>query len=1223
MIDRSTLLDGLKPLVRGLEADLRAGFERRADYRNRLTQDWRAARAANRTTEALEPWAEGQFTQAAVAWILACVFVRFCEDNELLDAPLIAGTDRRGQSAEGRQQAFYLKQPLAADNDYLRDAFATAARLPGLADVFKAQRPLLAAPVSADMAKQLVRFFRETDADSGQLMRDFRDAEWNTRFLGDLYQDLSEAARQRYALLQTPAFIESFILDRTLTPALDSYALEEVNVIDPTCGSGHFLLGAFERLAPHWLRRRPDNPNLALQEALDRIAGVDLNPFAVAIARFRLLIAALKLAQVDKLRLAPDFHLPIETGDSLLHGFDQRDYRRAQAMLALDSPQDNLNAQQHLYQHAFAAEDLEAVNAMLARQYAVVVGNPPYITVKDRAVSGLYRERYKSCHRTYALVAPFCERFWALAKPLDNAQRAGFIGLIIANSFMKREFGKKLVESFFPEVDLTHVIDTSGAYIPGHGTPTAILFGWNRPPASSVIRAVMGIKGEPSTPPDPAQGIVWQAILDQIDRRDSESEWVSVSDIERTIFSKHPWNLGGGGAYDLQENLENGRPLLESEAEDIGYSGQTNADGVMIATKDALLRFSVERRFIRPVAMGDTVRDWIATDTEIYCLFPYDESGLQLIYALPGMFRWLWPTRTSLGNRATFSGGTYWSEGRPWWEWHQIALRRTKTPFSICFGEIATHNHFVLERGGKVFNRTAPIIKLPANATENDHLGLLGLLNSSTACFWFKQVCHNKGSTVDQQGARQRTAAFEDFYAFNSANVGQFPVATQRPIDLARRLDRLATERTAWLPAALFSRGVPTRAELDQARRNAESLRGQMIAWQEELDWRVYCYYGVLDEAFCYDGEPPAVKFGERAFEIVLAQDCAAGVISTTWFERHNARPATAIPVHWPADYRELVERRIAAIGRSRDLALIERPECKRRWAGPSWESLERTALENWLLDRLEADDLWPRDAQPAPRLQSAREVVDGLAGDEDFRRALDLYAGSGRDAHATVVGLVQQAAAPYLDALRYSETGLRKRAAWRRVWELQRREDAIDAEVARQWLGRSAEAITAEQQRRKKEEIGAIPAPPKYRKEDFRDEAYWKLRGALDVPKERFVSFPGLERAGDSASPMLLWAGYDAKARALALMAWLFDLQQREGMDSARFAPALAGLDELLPWVHQWRPEIDDELGITTGDYLQGLLDTQLSQHGLTLAGVRDWRPPAPARRRRRGTGG
>lgn len=70
-------------------------------------------------------------------------------------------------------------------------------------------------------------------------------------------------------------------------------------------------------------------------------------------------------------------------------------------------------------------------------------------------------------------------------------------GQITANSFMKREFGKKLIEAFLPTVDLTHVIDTSGAYVPGHGTPTVILFGRNRQPVARTLRTVMGIRGEP------------------------------------------------------------------------------------------------------------------------------------------------------------------------------------------------------------------------------------------------------------------------------------------------------------------------------------------------------------------------------------------------------------------------------------------------------------------------------------------------------------------------------------------------------------------------------------------------------------------------------------------------------------------------------------------------------------------------------------------------------
>ena len=93
MINRPKLLADLKIQVRDLESDLRSRFATHAEYKRRLTADWEAARDAGRTSEALETWAEAQFTQSAVAWVLACVFVRFCEDNDLLDAPLIAGTD--------------------------------------------------------------------------------------------------------------------------------------------------------------------------------------------------------------------------------------------------------------------------------------------------------------------------------------------------------------------------------------------------------------------------------------------------------------------------------------------------------------------------------------------------------------------------------------------------------------------------------------------------------------------------------------------------------------------------------------------------------------------------------------------------------------------------------------------------------------------------------------------------------------------------------------------------------------------------------------------------------------------------------------------------------------------------------------------------------------------------------------------------------------------------
>jgi hypothetical protein len=195
----------------------------------------------------------------------------------------------------------------------------------------------------------------------------------DTRFLGDLYQDLSEPVRKKYALLQTPEFVEEFILDRTLTPALGEVGYREVRLIDPTCGSGHFLLGAFRRLFDLWAANEPARnlPDLA-QRALDAVFGVDINPYAVAIARFRLTMAAIVAADIGRLADAPDFRVRIAVGDSLLHG------RRFNA-LDLDGEAENLAGSG--FGHAYATEDLEAVNRILGQRYHAVVGNPPYIIV--------------------------------------------------------------------------------------------------------------------------------------------------------------------------------------------------------------------------------------------------------------------------------------------------------------------------------------------------------------------------------------------------------------------------------------------------------------------------------------------------------------------------------------------------------------------------------------------------------------------------------------------------------------------------------------------------------------------------------------------------------------------------------------------------------------------------------------------------------------------------
>ncbi len=116
-------------------------------------------------------------------------------------------------------------------------------------------------------------------------------------------------------------FVEQFILDRTLTPAIETFGFRVVRMIDPTCGSGHFMLGGFARLYRLWLEAEPgEAPAVLAQRALDQVFGVDLNPNVVAIARFRLLLAALRATGTMQLRHAFNFRINVATGDSLLHG---------------------------------------------------------------------------------------------------------------------------------------------------------------------------------------------------------------------------------------------------------------------------------------------------------------------------------------------------------------------------------------------------------------------------------------------------------------------------------------------------------------------------------------------------------------------------------------------------------------------------------------------------------------------------------------------------------------------------------------------------------------------------------------------------------------------------------------------------------------------------------------------------------------------------------------
>jgi hypothetical protein len=1249
MVDRHQLLTDLKPLVRALEADLRTRCDEVVEIDAGLKREYADARSADRVGVTFEEWRADLITQVAVAWVLSCVFVRFLEDNTLVSPPRIsglaqnAGDDQGLKRARDEHEAFFRSHPAQTDRDYLLAVFDDLAKLSGAKDVFGPHNPVSSYRnwLSGDAAQTLIEFFQKIDTDgTGEIIHDFTDDQWDTRFLGDFYQDLSEAARKKYALLQTPVFVEEFILARTLEPAINEFGLKDLKIIDPACGSGHFLLGSFARILNHWRKSEPGtNDRELVNRAMASVHGVDLNPYAVAISRFRLLLAAMKEFQITRLKDAPNFHFNLVCGDSLLHGAAE------QQVMGF-----------HELAHHYQSEDIDELRRILSPgQYHAVVANPPYITVKDRALNQAYRARYPEvCHMKYSLAVPFVQRIFGLAC------EGGFTGQITANSFMKREFGKKLVEDYLPRFDLTHVVDTAGAYIPGHGTPTVILYGRNRFPVAPTVRTVMGIKGEPRTPSDPEKGMVWAAIVGQVDRPGSESIFVSVSDVPREQFAKHPWSIGGGGAAELKAQLDNvGSSKLDASVVSIGPPSFAGIDEMFFAPPESLRRTGVPVELIRPLCSGEQVRDWELINGES-AFVPYDCD--QTLVTFDARSKWAkreWRCRTCSEGMVSFARQTRKELGEIWWSWYRWIPDRYRTRLSIVFGEVATHNHFALVRGGKVFKQTAPVIKLTSTATEDEHLALLGLLNSSTACFWLRQVCQPKGSSGIGRGVYDE--AWEKHFAYNSTNLERFPIPTERPLSVAKGIDSLIREFSDALPTTIIAKAVPEAAPLAEARRLAHRLFGQIIAMQEELDWLCYGLYGLIPmdqipPLRC--DNPPALNLGQRAFEIVLARKVEAGNEETTWFARHDSSPITEFPDEWSDEYKQIVQRRIDLIASDRNIGLIERPEFKRRWNAEPWEQRQKKAFTNWLLNRLESyfdldgrmNDEEVVTAHPSlrePGLTNVAKIADVAKQDKDFIQVAEIYVGRmDFDVANLVSELIAAESVPGLPVLRYKPSGLDKRAAWERTWDLQRLEDGVDAifenervrqietdnlepvlrsfvaalqideEIKPRVLAEAIDAVvrwkmnlvsaTDAAKRVKQKAVGEFPVPPEYTSADFRSNIFWHLRGKLDVPKERWVSFPYCE--SEDGTLVIAWAGYDHLQLARAIAERYEHAKEFEGRKPV---PLLACIGHLIPWLKQWHNELDPTFGARLGDYFESYVAEEAKALGMSMERVMAWTPP------------
>ncbi len=434
--DRTRLTSQLRDHVGKIAADLRDKL--RAPGAARVKAE--KLHADERVGEDFEVWTDLLSRRAAVLWVLKSVYVRVLEDRGLLAPGRLLDPEA--------QQLFEKLAPNLGETAFLRWIYRDlASERGGLPELFSPQPAEIAEP-SDERSRALIAFWRHRDADTGAAWS-FADERFEGELMGDLYQELDPVVKDRFALCQTPDFVRAFILDRTLTPAIETFGADTVRLLDPACGSGHFLIDGLKRLVAATGEQHKDwARDKVVAHVLDRVVGVDLNDYACALARARLIMTAAELAGVTKLADAGKFHPHVYWADGLEQV--ERDEQKPTVQYGLfEKVEEKPRA-------ILTRSDVRAaLKKVFEHKFHAVVANPPYIAEADDARREYHREaigkrrRYLSATGKYSLGSPFIERCFQLG--LDGA----YVGVITSNNFMKRSFGKSLVQDVLTTVDVS------------------------------------------------------------------------------------------------------------------------------------------------------------------------------------------------------------------------------------------------------------------------------------------------------------------------------------------------------------------------------------------------------------------------------------------------------------------------------------------------------------------------------------------------------------------------------------------------------------------------------------------------------------------------------------------------------------------------------------------------------------------------------------------------
>jgi type I restriction-modification system DNA methylase subunit len=628
----------------------------------------------------------------------------------------------------------------------------------------------------------------------------------------------------------TPTYIVDYIVKNTVGKLLEKKARKQaakLRILDPACGSGSFLIGAYQYLLD-WHRDwyvAHDPKKLAGKAApvlyqasggewklttgerkrilLQNIFGVDIDAQAVETTKLSLLLKVLEGESEQSLatqlrffhtRALPDLGSNIKCGNSLIGP----DFYEQSELLFLDEDERyRINVFDWSGKDGFP-------EIMKAGGFDAVIGNPPYLNIDDTWGRGDPRQRY--IKRTYADV--YNDKtdilFYFLRKAVQISKRE--VAFIVSRAFLEAYKADKLRGWLASHAEVCEIIDFRNHYVfkrVGITTCIVHLAKGKKNPNATIHR----LHGNYSNGVHPLSELGNRNIFELIS-------------VPQSQFGSAPWTFAAADVEVLNQKIDSkGDPLRRILQ--VGQGMQTGRNDVFgeldpkLASKWRLGRGNY---FLR------------ARNSDIW-RYEVRESGEMLLYLedfqafddLPPVVRdHLKEHQKELKERAA-----YQRQDCEWWKYTWPLHKERAHRHKLLCPYLATHNRFALDTEQKYLGLTDTTILYDADQQE-DLKYVMALLNSALLTFRFRSIGKLKSGGILE-------------YFWNS--VSKLPI---RRITFSNEADKDRHDRIVSLVERML--GLHKQLAAANTEHAKNTIQRQIDETDAQIDRLVYELYGLSDD---------------------------------------------------------------------------------------------------------------------------------------------------------------------------------------------------------------------------------------------------------------------------------------------------------------------------------------------------------------------------------------